>query len=104
VTAKLTSDNRRLHHLAITDDLTGLHNLRSFELALTRMVRAADQVGVSLALLVADLDHLKSLNDEYGHLTGAEGVRTVGQIIGGHVPSHAVAFSYGGDGFPLPHT
>ncbi len=66
VTAKLTSDNRRLHQLAITDDLTGLHNLRSFEASLATMVSAAGQARSSLALLVADLDHLKSLNDEYG--------------------------------------
>ena len=81
VTAKLTSDNRRLHHLATTDDLTGLHNLRSFEAALSRMVRAADLAGSPVSLLVADVDHLKSLNDQYGHLTGAEGVRTVGESL-----------------------
>jgi diguanylate cyclase (GGDEF)-like protein len=101
VTAKLTSDNRRLHQLAITDDLTGLHNLRSFEASLVRMVRAADQAGSPLALLVADLDHLKSLNDQHGHLTGAEGVRTVGQIIGSRVPPDAVACRYGGDEFAI---
>lgn len=101
VTAKLASDNRRLHQLAITDDLTGLHNLRSFEGCLVRMVRAARQAGSSLALLVVDLDHLKSLNDEYGHLTGAEGVRTVGQIIGRRLPPDAVACNYGGDEFEI---
>ena len=101
VTAKLTRDNRRLHQLAITDDLTGLHNLRSFEARLATMVRAAGQSGSALALLVADLDHLKSLNDQYGHLTGAEGVRTVGQIIGRRLPPDAVACRYGGDEFAI---
>src|SRR5262245_30832819 len=38
VTAKLANDNRRLHQLANTDDLTGLHNLRSFEACLTGML------------------------------------------------------------------
>jgi diguanylate cyclase (GGDEF)-like protein len=101
VTAKLASDNRRFHQLAITDDLTGLHNLRYFEASLARMVRAAGQAGSPLALLVADLDHLKSLNDQYGHLTGAEGVRTVGQIIGRRLPADAVACRYGGDEFAI---
>lgn len=101
VTAKLTSDNRRLHHLATTDDLTGLHNLRSFEAALSRMVRAADLAGSPVSLLVADVDHLKSLNDQYGHLTGAEGVRTVGGIIGRRIPGDAVACRYGGDEFAI---
>jgi diguanylate cyclase (GGDEF)-like protein len=101
VTAKLTRDNRRLHQLSITDDLTGLHNLRSFERCLARMVRAAGQAGSPLALLVADVDRLKSLNDQYGHLTGGEAVRTVGQIIGRHLPPDAVACRYGGDEFAI---
>ena len=101
VTAKLASDNHRLHQLAITDDLTGLHNLRSFEACLAAMVKAAGQAGSPLALLVADLDHLKSLNDQYGHLTGAEAVRTVGQIIGRRLPPDAVASRYGGDEFAI---
>ena len=101
VTAKLTDDNRRLHHLATTDDLTGLHNLRFFEAALSRMVSAADLAGSPMSLLVADVDRLKSLNDQYGHLTGAEGVRTVGEIIGRHIPHDAVACRYGGDEFAI---
>jgi diguanylate cyclase (GGDEF)-like protein len=101
VTARIASDNHRLHQLARTDDLTGLHNLRSFEACLVRMVRAIDQSRSSLALLVADLDHLKSLNDQYGHLTGAEAVRMVGHIIGRRLPPDAVACRYGGDEFAI---
>jgi len=105
VAAKLADDARRLHQLAMTDDLTGLHNLRSFELALRRMVRAARRENTSLSLLVLDVDHLKSLNDEYGHLAGAESVRTVGHLIAAHIPIDAVGCRYGGDEFvvALPH-
>src|SRR6185295_4695492 len=48
-----------------------------------------------------DVDHLKSLNDQYGHLTGAEAVRTVGGIIGHGLPPGAVACRYGGDEFVM---
>ena len=41
ITAKLTQDADRLRRLAMTDDLTGLHNLRSFEARLVTMVRAS---------------------------------------------------------------
>jgi diguanylate cyclase (GGDEF)-like protein len=103
--ARFADDARRLHRLATTDDLTGLHNLRSFEAHLRRLVRACDDASASLALLVLDLDRLKSLNDAHGHLAGAEAVRTVGHIISAHLSSEAVACRYGGDEFviALPH-
>ena len=57
-------DARRLHQLAMTDDLTGLHNLRLFESELRTMMRAARATKASLSILVLDVDRLKSLNDE----------------------------------------
>jgi diguanylate cyclase (GGDEF)-like protein len=98
-------DKQRLHWLATTDDLTGLHNLRSFEAALAGLVRASRTRKSPLAALVLDLDHLKSLNDAHGHLAGAEAVRTVGHVIGARVPGDAVACRYGGDEFVIavPH-
>jgi len=99
VAARLASDSRRLHRLAMTDDLTGLHNLRSFEQQFKVMVRAAREGGAPLSVLVLDVDELKSLNDVHGHLAGAEAVRTVGHIIAARVPDGAVACRYGGDEF-----
>jgi diguanylate cyclase (GGDEF)-like protein len=99
ITARLTRDAERLRELAMTDDLTGLHNLRSFEARLVTMVGACRESCAPLALLVLDVDRLKDLNDEYGHLTGAEAVRTVGHIIGQRLPPEAAACRYGGDEF-----
>jgi len=78
ISAKLAGVTRRLHQLAMTDDLTGLHNLRSLEARLRHMVRNARATETPLSLLVLDVDRLKSLNDVHGHLAGAEAVRTVG--------------------------
>ena len=58
----------------MTDDLTGLHNLRSFEAHLAGMVRASRESRAPLAMLVADVDRLKAMNDAHGHLAGAEAV------------------------------
>jgi diguanylate cyclase (GGDEF)-like protein len=101
ITAKLTRNAQRMRQLAVTDDLTGLHNLRSFEAQLVAMVRISRETQAPLGLLVADVDRLKSLNDQFGHLTGAEAVRTVGRIIGRRLPSNAVACRYGGDEFVI---
>jgi diguanylate cyclase (GGDEF)-like protein len=99
VAAKLTGDADRLRLLAITDDLTGLNNLRSFESHLQRLVSQAKKDGSVLSVLVLDVDRLKSVNDKYGHLAGADAVRTVGHLIAQHLPERAVACRYGGDEF-----
>ena len=99
VTAKLTADARRLRALAMTDDLTGLHSLRSFEARVKAMIRDSDKARTPLSFIVLDVDRLKALNDTYGHLTGAEAVRHVGHIIGACVPPDAIACRYGGDEF-----
>jgi diguanylate cyclase (GGDEF)-like protein len=101
VTARLADDRRRLRQLAVTDDLTGLHNLRSFESRLLRMVRRCRVAGVPLAMLVLDLDRLKSLNDQHGHLAGGDAVRTVGYVLAASLPPGAVACRFGGDEFAV---
>jgi diguanylate cyclase (GGDEF)-like protein len=101
ITARLTRDGERLRRLAMTDDLTGLHNLRSFEAQLAAMVRASRQSRGPMALLVLDVDRLKALNDKHGHLTGAEAVRTIGRIIADRLPPDAAACRYGGDEFAI---
>jgi diguanylate cyclase (GGDEF)-like protein len=99
VAARLTADASRLHALAMTDDLTGLHNLRSFEAKLTAMIPRTREASSHLSLLVLDVDRLKSLNDVHGHLAGAEAVRVVGQTIGACLPPGAIGCRYGGDEF-----
>jgi diguanylate cyclase (GGDEF)-like protein len=100
ISAKLADDARRLRHLALTDDLTGLHNLRSFEARL-RALMTGRRAEAPLALLVLDVDRLKSLNDEHGHLAGADAVRTVGHIVADCLPPDAFACRYGGDEFVI---
>jgi two-component system cell cycle response regulator len=55
---------------AITDALTGLHNRRYMETHLKRLVAEALQKGRTLSVLIADIDHFKSVNDTYGHDIG----------------------------------
>jgi diguanylate cyclase (GGDEF)-like protein len=101
VTAKLTSNATRLRKLAMTDDLTGLHNLRSFEVRLSDTIRASRGAGTPVSMLVFDVDRLKSLNDQHGHLAGAEAVRTVGYLTAARLPPTAIASRYGGDEFVI---
>jgi len=99
VAAKLSDYANRMRLLSITDDLTGLHNLRSFESHLATLVGQAKKNGSVLSVLVLDVDRLKSLNDSYGHLAGADAVRIVGHLMAQRLPERAVACRYGGDEF-----
>ena len=101
VTARLARDRRAMQMLAGTDDLTGLHNLRSFEFNLVATVRRAQARGTPVSMLVLDVDRLKIINDAHGHIAGAEAVRKVGHIIGHGLDGSAVACRYGGDEFAI---
>ena len=54
ITAKMASDARMMQQLAMTDDLTGLHNLRSFEATLEALIAAARRERSAISLLVLD--------------------------------------------------
>jgi len=89
--------------IASTDDLTGLHNLRSFEALCRELLDSERQrrTRTSVALLCLDVDRLKPLNDTFGHLTGADAVKWVGRVIRACLPSGAYACRYGGDEFAV---
>jgi diguanylate cyclase (GGDEF)-like protein len=101
VTSKLADDRRQLHRLAVTDDLTGLYNLRGFEAKLIPIIRTASQTSSPVTLAVLDVDRLKSINDVHGHLAGADAVRNVGQIVGAWLDDESFACRFGGDEFVI---
>jgi diguanylate cyclase (GGDEF)-like protein len=67
---QLAEANRQLRELSITDPLTGLANRRAFGDRLALEVERARRTGQPLAMVLADLDHFKRLNDTLGHLEG----------------------------------
>src|SRR5262245_42766975 len=101
ITAKLADDAARMRLLAHTDDLTGLHNLRSFEARYAILTANAVKNQTLLALLVLDLDRLNTLNGRYGHLAGAEAIQSLGWIIAEETTPESVACRYGGDEFVI---
>jgi len=67
---RLLEANQRLEELAITDPLTGLHNVGYFHARLAEEHAEAERTGRPLAVAILDLDHFKRVNDEHGHLVG----------------------------------
>jgi two-component system cell cycle response regulator len=62
--------DRELRHLALTDDLTCLYNRRAFFVAGTQLLKLAARNSQGLLLLYCDFDHLKRINDSFGHREG----------------------------------
>ena len=85
----------RAERQASTDALTGLENRRSFE----DRVRSLTSAGRGYAVLLADLDRFKSLNDTFGHETGDRALRLFAEVLRGTLRSGDVVARYGGEEF-----
>jgi diguanylate cyclase (GGDEF)-like protein/putative nucleotidyltransferase with HDIG domain len=93
-------------HLAEVDSKTGLHNLRHLERVLEEEVGRSARLKRPLAVLLADLDHFKQVNDEYGHAAGDRVLREVAGILTDVFRKGDVIARWGGDEFVvlLPDT
>jgi len=96
----------RLESDARIDELTGLGNPRLLDERLGVEAARRARYGTPLTILVMDLDGLKQVNDQHGHLTGTAVLRDVGEAVRREIRETDVAFRYGGDEFVvlLPHT
>lgn len=84
---------------ALTDPLTGVHNRRSLEQALASVSSRAERDLRPYAVLLADVDHLKALNDRAGHSAGDTVLRLVGRAAGDVVRAYDLVARFGGDEF-----
>ncbi|MFQ5689749.1 MAG: diguanylate cyclase [Gemmatimonadota bacterium] len=94
--AQLHDEARRL---AITDPLTGLHNRRHFVEKLDEQLRRAQRYQESLALVLVDLDLLKTINDEHGHPTGDRALQGIASILKATLRDTDEVARIGGDEF-----
>nr|WP_191093376.1 GGDEF domain-containing protein [Bradyrhizobium campsiandrae] len=91
---------------SLTDPLTGLGNRKYFDRMIGMAVQSALASGEPLSLLLFDIDHFKSFNDSYGHLTGDQVLRLVGLSLKQTIKGQDITARYGGEEFAvvLPNT
>ncbi len=96
---ELQRANEVLSQLSITDGLTRLHNHRFFQDQLGREVKRAERTGDPLALILADIDDFKQLNDRYGHAAGDDVLRQIAEIMNESIRESDFVARYGGEEF-----
>jgi diguanylate cyclase len=114
--ARLAATRQEMEHLqhnleavrneSLTDPLTTLANRKYFDAALAEGISEAAAKSEPLSLLMADIDHFKTFNDRFGHLTGDQVLRLVALSVKQNVKNSDIAARYGGEEFviALPNT
>ncbi|MEL6298630.1 MAG: PleD family two-component system response regulator [Pseudomonadota bacterium] len=87
--------------MAVTDALTGLHNRRYMETHLNTLLERARENDTSLSIIVADIDHFKSINDTYGHDVGDVVLQQFAERFKGNTRSVDLACRIGGEEFVI---
>jgi diguanylate cyclase (GGDEF)-like protein len=91
----------RVKQLAYLDGLTGIFNRRFFELRILEEIERARRYGTGMAVIMADIDQFKRLNDEFGHVLGDEVLRQVSSLFHQQVRKIDVVCRYGGEEFGI---
>lgn len=89
----------RLRRDACTDPLTGLVNRRAIGRQISHAIAQADRTGLRAAVLIVDLDNLKTINDSRGHAIGDIVIREIAHLIQGSVRADDTVGRIGGDEF-----
>lgn len=90
-----------MRQLATTDPLTGLANRRAFTEVVTGILARSKRSGAPLALILADLDHFKRINDTFGHDTGDRVLREVAQVMKTLCRQGDLSARWGGEEFVI---
>lgn len=92
---------QRAHADATTDLLTGLSNRRGLEPLLEQALARSARTGEEISMLLVDIDHFKSVNDELGHAAGDRALQEVAAALRSAIRPSDVAVRLGGDEFAV---
>ncbi len=93
--------NKELAKLAITDKLTNLYNRAKLDEMLQLEIDRSERFNHSFGIAIADIDHFKKVNDEYGHLQGDKVLIEIANILKNHVRKTDFVSRYGGEEFMI---
>lgn len=97
--AKIAELTRKLSELSVTDVLTATYNRAGCNKIIYPFLEETVGNGVQCIFMIADVDHMKTINDEYGHTSGDLALQTVSYILKNELPEGFMVARYGGDEF-----
>ncbi len=86
---------------AKTDALTKLANRKAFDQILQKATEDADNRGLEICLIFADIDYFKQINDKHGHLVGDQVLKVIANTLKGAVKGRDLVARYGGEEFVI---
>ena len=95
----LRKKNRQLSQLYIHDSLTGLYNRMAYEKLALPVFNQYMKSKKTVGIMFIDADHLKYINDTFGHDMGNLAISSIASVIRQHCPANSVSMRYGGDEF-----
>ena len=90
---------RRIEQMATTDKLTGLLNRQAFDMLIERIAAEARRKSEPVMLLLADIDHFKSINDRFGHLAGDRVLKRTATLLQQRLRGSDIVARWGGEEF-----
>ncbi len=97
--SKLEEMNRALINISNTDQLTGLNNRFGMEQNGVKLLTDAHKQNKACAVVFIDINRMKHINDNFGHLQGDLAIRTVSSAMLSAMPDNWLGIRYGGDEF-----
>lgn len=98
---QIRAPKRQPERLVTVDLLTGLYNRQAIFDKLRELVNLANRYKEDFSLILLNVDHLKNVNDRYGHIAGDKVLEQIGTLIRDNIRNTDVAGRYAGDEFTI---
>jgi len=94
---QVRQQRQQLYDMAMTDPLTGLYNRNSLTEFTRKLESSASRRDIPLSVILIDIDHFKSINDQHGHLVGDYVLRELGELLSSSCRDEDLAVRFGGE-------
>lgn len=96
---RMLRDYESIRELALTDELTGIHNRRGLSVLGEQRIKDARRAQQTIGIIYLDIDYLKQINDKHGHLAGDQCIVTLANVLKANCRESDIVARIGGDEF-----